>query len=145
MKKIGIEQAIIKARNGESLAGITIEDLAEKQVKAKDALILAESGILIPEQNIFYDESDISYDPDIDDIEWSKEPIKMSWEEKIKMFESREAEEQPQTLEENELTVKVEISDKEVRDWVVKNRKKLPRLLGGLITELYKVRTTTKE
>ena len=78
--KIKIDQAILKARNGESLAGITIEDLQDTQVKAKDAFILAEYGILIPEQNIFYDDADIAYDADIDDVEWSKEPIRMTWE-----------------------------------------------------------------
>lgn len=143
--KIGIDQAIIKARNGESLAGITIEDLAEKQIKAKDALILAECGILIPEQNIFYDDSDIAYDPEIDEVEWSKEPIKMTWEEKIKMFEGQEVKRKAPHRKENELTVKIEISDQEVREWVKKNQKKLGQLLGGLITDLYKVRTITKK
>ncbi len=143
--KIKIDQAIIKARKGESLAGVTIEDLPDTQVKAKDALILAENGILIPEQNIYYDDSDIGYDPDIDDIEWSKDPIKMTWEEKIKMFENQGLEKGSQKNKENELTVKVEIQDQEVREWVKKNRKKMGQLLGGLITDLYRVRTITKE
>lgn len=143
--KIKIDQAIIKARKGESLAGVTIEDLSDTQVKAKDALILAENGILIPEQNIYYDDSDIAYDPDIDDIEWSKDPIKMTLEEKIKIFENKGLKEGSQKDKENELTVQVEIQDQEVREWVKKNRKKMGQILGGLITELYRVRTITKE
>ena len=142
--KIKIDQAILKARNGESLAGITIEDLQDTQVKVKDALILAEYGILIPEQNIFYDDADIAYDADIDDVEWSKEPIRMTWEEKIKMFMDQQLEKEEQSKGENEVMVKVEIADQEVREWVKKNRDKMGQLLGGLIADLYKVHTTLK-
>jgi hypothetical protein len=143
--KIKLDQAIAKARKGESLAGITIEELGDKQVKAKDALLLAEYGILIPEQNIYYDDSDIVYDPDIDDVEWSQDPVKMTWEEKVQLFEDQKAEKVPLSNKENELVVKVEIHDQEVRDWVKKNRDKMGLLLGGLITDLYKVRMITEE
>lgn len=71
------------ARNNESLEGLVIEDLQDTQVRAVDALVLAEHGVLLPEQNIYYDDEDIAYDPDFDEVEWSKEPLKMTWEEKI--------------------------------------------------------------
>ena len=80
--KVNIEKAIELARNNKSLEGVTIEDLKDTQVKAVDALLLAENSIVIPEQNIFYDDSDIAYDPDFDDVEWSEEPVRLTWEEK---------------------------------------------------------------
>jgi hypothetical protein len=74
--KVKVEQAIEMARNHESLEGLVIENLSDTQVRAIDALALAEHGILIPEQNIYYDDKDITYDPDFDDVAWSKEPSK---------------------------------------------------------------------
>jgi len=50
-----------------------------------DALLLAENGVVIPEQNIYYDDRDIAYDPDFDDVEWSEEPVKLTWEEKAEL------------------------------------------------------------
>ena len=44
--KVTIEQAIKMAKNKESLKGLVIEDLNDKQVHPADALILAEHGIL---------------------------------------------------------------------------------------------------
>jgi len=83
--KLKVEQAIERARNNKSLEGVIIEDLKEKQVRAVDALILAEYGIVIPEQNIYYSDEDIAYDPDFDGVKWSKKPLKMTWEEKIRL------------------------------------------------------------
>ena len=80
--KVGIEEAIAMANDGQSLEGIIIEGLNDSQIKAMDALMLARHGIVIPEQNIYYDDSEIAYDEDFDDVEWSKEPIKLSFEEK---------------------------------------------------------------
>jgi hypothetical protein len=80
-----VEQAIAMARNNESLEGLVIEDLKDTQVRAVDALALAEHGVLLPEQNIYYDDDDIAYDPDFDEVEWSKEPLKMTWEEKMEL------------------------------------------------------------
>ena len=143
--KLKIEQAIEMARKNQSLEGAVIEDLKETQVRAVDALILAEHGIVIPEQNIYYSDEEIAYDPDFDEVKWSEEPLRMTWEEKIKMFEGQEVKRKAPHRKENELTVKIEISDQEVREWVKKNQKKLGQLLGGLITDLYKVRTITKK
>lgn len=88
--KLKIEQAIERARKKQSLEGVVIEDLKETQVRAVDALILAEYGIVIPEQNIYYSDDDIAYDPDFDEVTWSKEPLKMTWEEKIRLAEETE-------------------------------------------------------
>ncbi|WP_373549475.1 hypothetical protein [Haliscomenobacter sp.] len=83
--KVKVEQAIAMARNNESLEGLVIEDLKDTQVRAVDALALAEHGVLLPEQNIYYNDDDIAYDPDFDEVEWSKEPLKMTWEEKMEL------------------------------------------------------------
>ncbi len=76
--KVGIEEAIAMANDGQSLEGIIIEGLNDSQIKAMDALMLARHGIVIPEQNIYYDDSEIAYDEDFDDVEWSKDSIKLS-------------------------------------------------------------------
>ncbi len=83
--KVKVKQAIAMARNNESLGGVIIEDLQDTQVRAVDALALAEHGILLPEQNIYYNDDDIAYDTNFDEVEWSKEPLKMNWEEKIQL------------------------------------------------------------
>lgn len=54
-----VKQAIAMARNNESLEGLVIEDLQDTQVRAVDALALAEHGIVLPEQNIYYNDEDI--------------------------------------------------------------------------------------
>ena len=66
------------------------EDLGQTRVRAADALLLAEYGILLPEQNIYYQDEDIAYDPDFDEVEWNKEPLKMSWDEKLQLAEKME-------------------------------------------------------
>ena len=88
--KLKIEQAIQRARKNQSLEGVVIEDLKDTQVRAVDALILAEYGVVIPEQNIYYSDDDIAYDPDFDEVTWSKEPLMMSWEEKMRLAEEVE-------------------------------------------------------
>ena len=85
--KLKIEQAIERARNNKSLQGVVIEDLKDTQVRPVDALILAEYGIVVPEQNIYYNDADIAYDPDIDNVNWSEEPLNMTWEEKVRLSE----------------------------------------------------------
>jgi hypothetical protein len=52
--------------------------LDDTQVDVVDALALARQGIVIPEVNIYYDDEKILYDLDFDDVEWSKNPIKMT-------------------------------------------------------------------
>ena len=139
--KIRIEQAIAMARNNESLEGIVIEQLADKQVRAVDALALADHGIVIPEQNIYYNDDDIAYDPDFDDVEWSKEPLKMTWEEKIQLSEEINKNQK----KEEEISVKVNISDQEVRQWVNENADKMGRILGNFIVDIYKANQIIKE
>ncbi len=132
--KVNIEQAIAMARNNESLKGLVIENLRDTQVRAVDALALAEHGIVLPEQNIYYNDDDIAYDPDFDEVEWSKEPLKMTWEEKVQVAEE---------MEENspggeEISVKVKITDRQVRQWAKENNEKMGQILGNFIADLYK-------
>lgn len=138
--KVKIEQAIEMAKNNESLEGLVIEDLKYTQVRAVDALVLAEYGILIPEQNIYYSDNDIAYDADFDDVEWSKEPLKMTWEEKAELAEEIKTEK-----EEEEISVKVKISDDEVRQWVNDNYDKMGRILGNFIVEIHKANKIMQE
>ena len=135
--KMKIEQAIERARNNKSLEGIAIEDLKDTQVKAVDALILAENGIVIPEQNIYYDDEDIAYDPDFDDVEWSEEPVKLTWEEKIALAKQI-------SENEEEISVRIKISDKEVRNWVHNNYDKIGVILGDFVIDIYKANKITK-
>lgn len=137
--KLRIEQAIEMARKNQSLEGVVIEDLKETQVRAVDALILAEYGIVIPEQNIYYSDEDIAYDPDFDEVKWSEEPLKMTWEEKMQL--SKEI----NNKEEEEISVKVNISDQEVRQWVNENYDKMGQILGNFIVDIYKANKIIKE
>jgi len=141
--KLKIEQAIEMARKNQSLEGAVIEDLKETQVRAVDALILAEYGIVIPEQNIYYSDEDIAYDPDFDEVKWSAEPLKMTWEEKMQL--SKEIEKEKNNKEEEEISVKVNISDQEVRQWVNENYDKMGQILGNFIIDIYKANKIIKE
>ncbi|MCO6488663.1 MAG: hypothetical protein J5I98_09615 [Phaeodactylibacter sp.] len=134
--KLKIEQAIEMARKNESLEGVVIEDLKETQVRAVDALILAEYGIVIPEQNIYYSDDDIAYDPDFDDVKWSEEPLRMTWEEKMRLSEE---------INKDEISVKVNIPDQEVRQWVNNNYDKIGQILGNFIVDIYKANKIIKE
>ena len=139
--KLKIEQAIELARKDKSLEGVIIEDLKETQVRAVDALILAEYGIVIPEQNIYYSDEDIAYDPDFDDVKWSEEPLKMTWEEKMQLSEEMDK----NNKKEGEISVKVNISDQEVRQWVNENHDKMGQILGNFIVDIYKANKIIKE
>jgi hypothetical protein len=131
--KVKVEQAIEMARNNETLEGLVIEDLMDTQVRAVDALALAEHGIVLPEQNIYYNDDDIAYDPDFDEVEWSKEPLKMTWEEKIQLSEKIEK----NSLGEEEIAFVVKISDRQVRQWVKENNEKMGQILGNFIVDIY--------
>jgi len=122
------------ARNNESLKGYVIEDLNDTQVRPVDALLLAEHGILIPEQNIYYDDADIAFDPDFDDVEWSKKPLKLTWEEKIQLAEQME---KNKPVEE-EVSVKIRIEDREIRQWINRNHDKMGQILSNFIVDIYK-------
>ena len=139
--KLKIEQAIEMARKNQSLEGAVIEDLKETQVRAVDALILAEHGIVIPEQNIYYSDEDIAYDPDFDEVKWSEEPLRMTWEEKMRLSEEIEK----NNKKEEEISVKVNISDQEVRQWVNENYDKMGQILGNFIVDIYKANKIIKE
>ena len=138
--KVKVEQAIEMARNNETLEGLVIEDLMDTQVRAVDALALAEHGIVLPEQNIYYNDDDIAYDPDFDEVEWSKEPLKMTWEEKIQMSEKIEK----NSLGEEEIAFVVKISDRQVRQWVKENNEKMGQILGNFIVDIYKANQIIK-
>ncbi|MBK8045254.1 MAG: hypothetical protein IPK21_22955 [Haliscomenobacter sp.] len=138
--KVNVEQAIAMARNNESLKGLVIEDLGDTQVRAVDALVLAEHGILLPEQNIYYNEEDIAYDPDFDEVEWSKEPLKMTWEEKIQLAEKIAR----NGSSDEEISVKVKITDHEVRQWMKEHNDKIGQILGNFIVDIYKANQIIK-
>jgi hypothetical protein len=140
MMKVKVEQAIEMARNNETLEGLVIEDLMDTQVRAVDALALAEHGIVLPEQNIYYNDDDIAYDPDFDEVEWSKEPLKMTWEEKIQLSEKIEK----NSLGEEEIAFVVKISDRQVRQWVKENNEKMGQILGNFIVDIYKANQIIK-
>jgi len=138
--KVKVEQAIEMARNNESLKGLVIEALMDTQVRAVDALALAEQGIVLPEQNIYYNDDDIAYDPDFDEVEWSKEPLRMSWEEKIQLAEKIEK----NSLSDEEISIKIKITDLQVRQWVKENNEKMGQILGNFIVDFYKANQIIK-
>ncbi len=138
--KVKVEQAIAMARNNESLEGLVIEDLQDTQVRAVDALALAEHGVLLPEQNIYYNDEDIAYDPDFDEVEWSKAPLKMTWEEKIQLA----AQIEKNAGSEEEISVVVKIADREVRQWMNDHGDKMGQILGNFIVDIYKANQIIK-
>jgi len=138
--KVNVEQAIAMARNNESLKGLVIEDLGDTQVRAVDALVLAEHGIVLPEQNIYYNDQDIAYDPEFDEVSWSKEPLQMTWEEKMQLA----AEIEQNNLGDEEISVKVKIADHQVRQWLEENNEKMEQILGDLIVDIYKATQVIK-
>lgn len=128
------------ARNNESLEGLAIEYLQDTQVRAVDALALAEHGVLLPEQNIYYNDEDIAYDPDFDEVEWSKEPLKMTWEEKIQLA----AQIEKNATSDEEISVVVKITDREVRQWMNEHGDKMGQILGNFIVDIYKANQIIK-
>ncbi len=131
--KMNIEEAIALARSNESLQGVAIEDLKDVQVKAVDALILAEHGIIVPEQNIYYDDADIAYDPDFDEIEWSQEPVELTWDEKVTLAKQSSG----QAEDAEEISVRIKIHDEEVRKWIHDNQDKVGVILGSFVVDIY--------
>ena len=138
--KVKVKQAIAMARNNESLEGLVIEDLQDTQVRAVDALALAEHGVLLPEQNIYYNDDDIAYDPDFDEVEWSKEPLKMTWEEKMELA----AQIEKNAASDEEISVVVKIADREVRQWMNDHGDKMGQILGNFIVDIYKANQIIK-
>ena len=138
--KVKLEQAVTMARNNESLKGVVVEDLNDTQVRAADALILAEHGIVIPEQNIYYQDEDIAYDPDFDETDWSKEPLNMAWEEKVHLAEKMAK----YGAFEEEISVRINIPDREIREWMHNNRDKMGQILANFIVDIYKANRIIK-
>jgi hypothetical protein len=139
--KVSIEKAVEMAKDNQSLKGFAISDLNDSQVRAADALVLAQHGILIPEQNIYYDDADVAYDPDFDEVEWDRKPLNMTWEEKFQLAKQLE---NAGALEE-ELSVKVKIPDREVRQWVHLNADKMGQILSNFIVDIYKANKIIKD
>ncbi|MBC6995938.1 hypothetical protein QWY85_11155 [Neolewinella lacunae] len=131
--KMNIEEAIALARSNKSLQGVAIKDLQDVQVKAVDALILAEHGIVVPEQNIFYDDGDIAYDPDFDEVEWSQAPVELTWDEKAELARRLSG----QAEEAEEISMQIKIQDVEVRKWIRDNQDKVGEILGRFVVDIY--------
>ena len=121
------------ARNNESLKGLVIADLNVTQVRPVDALVLADHGIMIPEQNIYYNDEEIAYDPDFDDVQWSTEPVKLTWEEKIQLAEKMAKSKKP----DDEVSVRIKIKDREILQWMQKNNDKMGQILANFIVDIY--------
>lgn len=131
--KVKIEQAIKMAKNKESLKGLVIENLNDTQVQPDDALALAEHGILIPAQNIYYNDEDVVFDPAFDEVDWSKDPVKLTWDEKFQLADKMTNNKQPDA----EISVKLRIEDREIRLWVDKNYDKMGQILSNFIVDIY--------
>ena len=132
--KVKIQKAIEMAKNNESLKGLVIEDLDGTQVDAVDAMALAKQGVVIPEVNIYYDDEKIVYDSDFDDVEWTQQPINMTWEEKFKLAERIAKNEAP----DEEISVMIRVSDKKIHQWVSENFEKMGPILSNFIVDIYK-------
>ena len=132
--KVKIQKAIEMAKNNESLKGLVIEDLDGTQVDAVDAMALAKQGVVIPEVNIYYDDEKIVYDSDFDDVEWTQQPINMTWEEKFKLAERIAKNEAP----DEEISVMIRVSDRKIHQWVSENFEKMGPILSNFIVDIYK-------
>ena len=127
--KLAIEQAIRMAKEGQDLHAWVLEDLGKRQISAADALILAEAGLSVPEQNLYYEDADIIYDPEFDEQVWQKEPLKMTWEEKIRLAEEIDHKE--------EVFMSLNIKNPVVRQWLSDNKEIMAKVLGELVTRIY--------
>ena len=67
----------------------------------------------------------------------------MTWEEKMKL--SEEIEREKNNKKEEEISVRVNISDQEVRQWVNDNYDKMGQILGNFIVDIYKANKIIKE
>jgi len=138
--KMRIDEAIAMANKGQSLEGVVIEDLKDKQVKAMDALMLSRYGIVIPEENVYYDDSEIAYDEDFDDVAWSSEPIQLTFEEKVELA-NRSAEKD----DKEDISLKITVANNELKQWIKMNQKKVEGILSNLIVDLYKTQKVIKK
>jgi hypothetical protein len=137
MRKISIAEAIQIARSGKSLEGVSIENLEETQIKAKDVLLLADFGVVVPEQNIYYDDNDVEYDPEFDDVTWNRLPSDISLEEQSKMVNGINTKHASGT---KVINISLELEDKEISKWAIENHNKLKYLLNKFVSDLYESR-----
>lgn len=141
-KKMKVEQALELIKDGKSIKGIVLEDLDTVQVSVRDALSFARAGIVIPEENVFYDDEDIAYDEEFDETIWSGENLKLSWEEKAKLFSTSEQEDIEGNL--RSVTLDVSTDDLEIDTWLSENRERLSEIIKPIIKSLFKAEKMIK-
>jgi hypothetical protein len=114
----------------------------KESLTSEIAIQHASEGTEAHEEAIGYrnDDDDIAYDPDFDDVEWSKEPIHLTWDEKFKLA----AEFEKNKSSEEEVSLKINISDPEIRQWMYTHADKLSQLIGNFIAEVYKENQPSK-
>ena len=127
--------AIIRAKSGDNLSGVVLEDIATTQVSVTDALALSNGGIVVPESNVYYDDSAIAYDEEFDDTDWSDEYITLSWEEKQALFAKSGNE---------KVALDVPVEDAQIKQWLETNRERIAALLTPIVSALYKAERLLK-
>lgn len=141
-KKMKVEQALELIKDGKSIKGFVLEDLDTVQVSVRDALSFARAGVVIPEENVFYDDDDIAYDEEFDETIWSDENLKLSWEEKAKLFSASKQEEIEGNL--RSVTLDVSTDDLEIDTWLSENRERLSEVIKPIIKSLFKAEKMIK-
>lgn len=141
-KKMKVEQALELIRGGKSIKGIVLEDLDAVQVSVRDALSFARAGVVLPEENVFYDDEDIEYDEEFDETVWSEENLKLSWEEKAKLFSASKQEDTEGNL--RSITLDVSTNDLEIDAWLSENRERLSEIIKPIIKSLFKAEKMIK-
>lgn len=133
MKVLTIKEAVDRINNGGNLEGILLDKSTMQQVNVRDAMVLSRGGVVIPEQNIYYNDDDIEYDEDIDELTITSGILNLSWEEKIQKAEAFEK----QRSEDVEVMVNLSTRQPEIDDWIVKNKKKIEKLLKPIVISLF--------
>jgi hypothetical protein len=131
MKVIDIEKAIALANAKHSLDGLAIKDLNETQVRAVDALALADQGVLIPEQNIIYRDEDVQYDPEFDDYSWTQLPSGTRLEDLESIVAQQRSNEKPS------MNIELEVEDEKAMEWAKENYSTIKNMMNALVKELY--------
>lgn len=73
-------------------------------------------------------DNDIEYDEEIDELERIGELRKMTWEEKEAFFAGEE---------ENEISIKIRISNSRMKSWIDKNSNRIADVLEPILLSLY--------
>jgi hypothetical protein len=134
--KVKTSEAIVMANEGKSLKNIVLEDINDVQVNVRDAMSLSRQGIVVPEANMFYDDNDIEYDEEIDGLQRIGKLRKMTWEEKEAFFAGEE---------ENEISIKIRISNSRMKSWIEKNSSRIADLLEPILLSLYNAEEKLKK